>query len=325
MNLADKTILVTGGTGSFGKAFINRLLKDSQVARVRVYSRDELKQFEMASQVNSGKLEFYLGDVRDLERLKTATRDIDVVVHAAAMKQIVASEKNPTEAIATNILGTQNVVNASIFNRVPKVICLSTDKAANPANLYGATKLCAEKIFLAANSLQNSDSTIFSAVRYGNVIGSRGSVIPFFLEQRRKGSITITDTRMTRFWITLDQGVEFVLSSIHAMTGGEVFVPKLPSMKVTDVAEVVCPGISQVEIGIRPGEKLHEVMLTENESLVAKEAEDRFIILDAKSLKSERWKTLPSVKPGFIYASDSNDRWFSKKEFSDLLLKLGLI
>jgi len=325
INLEGKSILVTGGTGSFGRAFIRRLLENSKVEKIRVFSRDELKQFEMASEFESSRLEFYLGDVRDLSRLRTASRNVDVIVHAAAMKQIVASEFNPTEAIATNVGGTENVVAAAVDNGVSHVLALSTDKAANPANLYGATKLCAEKIVLAANLLESDAGTKFSAVRYGNVIGSRGSVIPFFLKQKDSGRVTITDNRMTRFWITLDQGVDFVLSAIKSMQGGEIFVPKLPSMKVSDVAEILCPGVKQIEIGIRPGEKLHAVMLTENDSAIARELPDRYIIVQGESTSDKFWSQYPPVPARFIYSSDSNTRWFSKSEFSELLKSQGFL
>jgi UDP-N-acetylglucosamine 4,6-dehydratase len=264
--LRGKTVLVTGGTGSFGKAFVTKVLQDDEVNKLIVFSRDELKQFEMAEKINSPKLRYFLGDVRDYQRLLRATDGVDLIVHAAAMKQIPASEYNPMEAIKTNVMGAENIVNASIENGIQRVVALSTDKAANPANLYGATKLCSDKLMIAGNVLAGSRDTKFSAVRYGNVLGSRGSVIPFFLDRAKLGSIPITDDRMTRFWLTIQEGVNFVLDSFERMHGGEIFVPKIPSFKVTDVARVVCPGVPTEIIGIRPGEKLHEVMITEDDS-----------------------------------------------------------
>ena len=252
--LAGKTVLITGGTGSFGKAFVKRVLADDEVKKLVVFSRDELKQFEMAEQINSPKLRYFLGDVRDYQRLLQATDGVDVIVHAAAMKQIPAAEYNPMEAIKTNVIGAENIVNAAIQNGISKVVALSTDKAANPANLYGATKLCSDKLMVAGNILAGSRDTKFACVRYGNVLGSRGSVIPFFLERAKEGSLPITDERMTRFWLTIENGVQFVLDSLERMHGGEIFVPKIPSFKVIDVARVVCPGIPTRVIGIRPGE-----------------------------------------------------------------------
>jgi len=264
--LKGKSVLITGGTGSFGKAFVQRLLKDDEIRKLVVFSRDELKQFEMAEKISSPKLRYFLGDVRDYQRLIQATDGIDVIVHAAAMKQIPASEYNPMEAIKTNVIGAENIVNAAIANGVKKVVALSTDKAANPANLYGATKLCSDKLMIAGNILAGSRETRFACVRYGNVLGSRGSVIPFFLDKAKEGVLPITDERMTRFWLTIEDGVQFVLDSLERMHGGEIFVPKIPSFKVTDVARVVCPGIPTKVIGIRSGEKLHEVMITEDDS-----------------------------------------------------------
>ena len=250
--LKNKSVLITGGTGSFGKAFVSRLLKEDQISKLVIFSRDELKQFEIAETIKSSKVRFFLGDVRDYQRLLQATDGIDVIVHAAAMKQIPAAEYNPMEAIKTNILGAENIVNAAIRNGVQRVLALSTDKAANPANLYGATKLCSDLLMVAGNTLAGKHPTRFACVRYGNVLGSRGSVIPFFLEKAKSGSIPITDERMTRFWLTIEQGVQFVLDSLERMHGGEIFVPKIPSFKVTDVARVVCPGVPTHVIGIRP-------------------------------------------------------------------------
>ena len=241
--LNNKSVLVTGGTGSFGKSFVKRLLKDDEVKKIIVFSRDELKQFEMQSDLDSPKMRYFLGDVRDFSRLKQATDGVDVIVHAAAIKQIPAAEYNPMEAIKTNINGAENVITAAIDNGVQKVIALSTDKAANPANLYGATKLCSDKLMVAGNVLAGKHPTRFSVVRYGNVLGSRGSVIPFFKDQKKAGVIPITDVRMTRFWLTIDEGVNFVLDRLSQMQGGEIFVPKIPSFKVVDVAQVVAPNV----------------------------------------------------------------------------------
>ena len=252
-----KSVLVTGGTGSFGKEFIRSLLRSKMVDSITVFSRDELKQFEMKSEFSSEKIKYLLGDVRDFNRILQATKDVDIIIHAAAMKQIPAAEANPMEAIKTNILGAENIVNAAIENSVERVIALSTDKAANPANLYGATKLCSDKLIIAGNTLSKHSNTTFSVVRYGNVLGSRGSVIPFFKEMALTGQIPITDFRMTRFWLTLSQGVELVFRALDLMQGGEIYVPKIPSFKVTDVARIIAPGIPTYEIGIRPGEKLH--------------------------------------------------------------------
>ena len=263
--IKGKTVLVTGGTGSFGKAMVRRLLQDDEIKKLIVFSRDELKQFEMQEVINSSKLRFFIGDVRDYDRLKRATDGVDIIIHAAAMKQIPTSEYNPMEAIKTNILGAENIVNVAIENGVEKVVALSTDKAANPANLYGATKLCSDKLMVAGNNLAGYRDTRFAVVRYGNVLGSRGSVIPFFKEKAKDGLIPITDDRMTRFWLTIEDGVQFVIDSLERMIGGEIFVPKIPSFKVTDVAAVVCPGIKTQIIGIRPGEKLHEVMIRSEE------------------------------------------------------------
>ena len=275
----EASILVTGATGSFGKSFIKRLLSDNQIKKIIAFSRDELKQFEMHNEMKNSKLQFLLGDVRDYQRLLEVTKGIDFVIHAAAMKQIPASELNPAEAIKTNIIGAENIVNASITCGVKKVIALSTDKAANPSNLYGATKLCSDKLMIAGNSAPGNTTTKLSVVRYGNVLGSRGSVIPFFKEQSKLGVIPITDPNMTRFWLTIEDGVEFVLKSFERMQGGEIFVPKIPSFKVTDVAKVVAPNVPTKIIGIRPGEKLHEVMITEDDSAFTREFEDYYAIL----------------------------------------------
>ena len=315
-----KSVLVTGGTGSFGKEFIRSLLRSKMVDSITVFSRDELKQFEMKSEFSSEKIKYLLGDVRDFNRILQATKDVDIIIHAAAMKQIPAAEANPMEAIKTNILGAENIVNAAIENSVERVIALSTDKAANPANLYGATKLCSDKLIIAGNTLSKHSNTIFSVVRYGNVLGSRGSVIPFFKEMALTGQIPITDFRMTRFWLTLSQGVELVFRALDLMQGGEIYVPKIPSFKVTDVARIIAPGIPTYEIGIRPGEKLHEVMITEDDSYYTREFEDFYTILSPELLNSEFYASLgQKVDEGFSYRSDTNPVWFSDETFVSLL------
>jgi UDP-N-acetylglucosamine 4,6-dehydratase len=316
-DLNGKSILVTGGTGSFGKAFIRRVLADWKPKRLIVFSRDELKQWEMQQDLSQEKfpsLRYFIGDVRDGQRLDMATRDVDVIIHAAALKQVPAAEYNPFECIHTNVIGAENVVQAAIKNRVKHVVALSTDKAANPVNLYGASKLASDKIFIAANSLSGGRDPIFSVVRYGNVIGSRGSVVPVFRELVAKGAkeIPITDERMTRFWITLEQGVNFVLSSLAIMRGGEIFVPKIPAMKVIDLASCLAPGIPHRIVGIRPGEKLHEVMITEDDSRSTVELEDRYVIepnfpfWERRSFTADGFKL---VAEGFRFASDSNTQW----------------
>lgn len=324
--LLGKSVLVTGGTGSFGKALIKRLVAIGETESIAVFSRDELKQFEMQEEISSPKLRYILGDVRDYQRLLRATDGVDVIVHAAAMKQIPAAEFNPMEAIKTNVLGAENIVNAAIENNVAKVVALSTDKAANPANLYGATKLCSDRLMVAGNLLAGKRMTRFSVVRYGNVLGSRGSVIPFFKERAKSGVIPITDARMTRFWLTIEDGVQFVLSSLENMNGGEIFVPKIPSFKVTDVAEVVCPGIPQKIIGIRPGEKLHEVMITEDDAHYTYEYESYFSILPPNLVDFQTFKTNGSrVSEGFRFSSDTNPNWHTRESFRKILTDNGLL
>jgi UDP-N-acetylglucosamine 4,6-dehydratase len=261
-----KTVLITGGTGSFGKMFTSLLLKEWNPDSVRIYSRGELLQWEMQQKIQDERLRFFIGDVRDKDRLYRAMNDVDIVVHAAALKQVPAAEYNPIEAVKTNIDGASNVINASIDNGVEKVMALSTDKAVHPVNLYGATKMVAEKLFVQGNTYAGGRNTRFACTRYGNVVGSRGSIIPLFLEQRKQGRVTITDERMTRFWLTLEQGARFVAHCIETMKGGEIFVPKIPSMRITDLAKVIAPDCNVEIIGIRPGEKLHEVLLTEDEA-----------------------------------------------------------
>jgi UDP-N-acetylglucosamine 4,6-dehydratase len=318
LDLDGKVILVTGGTGSFGRRFIETVLTRAKPRKVIVYSRDELKQSEM--QIDYGErfsaqqmsaMRFFLGDVRDRERLSLAFRGVDIVIHAAALKQVPAAEYNPSECIHTNIMGAENVVRACLSNRVKQVIALSTDKACNPINLYGATKLASDKTFVAANNLAGDIGTRFSVVRYGNVVGSRGSVIPFFQRLMARGAteLPITDPRMTRFLITLGEGVDFVLSSLDVMHGGEVFVPKIPSMKMTDMAAAMAPGMATKVIGIRPGEKLHEMMISADDARNTVDLGDRYAIEPAfveytrKPLKGGR------LSDEFSYASDTNDEW----------------
>ncbi len=319
-------MLITGGTGSFGKEFLRELLIEDEIAQVTIFSRDELKQFEMRDEFRSPKVRYLLGDVRDYTRLLQATADVDIIIHAAAMKQIPAAEQNPMEAIKTNIFGAENIVNAAIENNIEKVVALSTDKAANPANLYGATKLCSDKLMIAGNYLSSRSDTEFSVVRYGNVLGSRGSVIPFFKEKASNGKIPITDIRMTRFWLTLKQGVDLVMKAIENMHGGEIYVPKIPSFKVLDVARIVAPNIPTYEIGIRPGEKLHEVMITEDDSFFTKEFADYYAILSPELLTSGTYNDVGTkVQEGFTYRSDTNPLWFSDESFTAILKKIALL
>ena len=322
----DSTVLVTGATGSFGKAFIKKILSTTNVKKVIAFSRDELKQFEFQNEVIDSRLQFFLGDVRDYQRLLQIMRGVDFVIHAAAMKQIPASEINPIEAIKTNIIGAENIVSASIQSGVKKIIALSTDKAANPANLYGATKLCSDKLMISGNTSPGNTATKFSVVRYGNVLGSRGSVIPFFKEKRKTGVIPITDIEMTRFWITIEDGVDFVLKSIERMQGGEIFVPKIPSFKVADVAKVVAPDAKTEIIGIRPGEKLHEVMITEDDSFYTLEFDDYYAILSPELMKSDFYKKNgKQVKAGFRFSSDNNKDWHTLETFKSTLIKNNLL
>ncbi len=323
-------ILVTGGTGSFGKKFVETILKKyPEVKRIVVFSRDELKQFEM-SQIFSDKeypqIRYFIGDVRDKQRLLYALEGIDTVIHAAALKQVPAAEYNPFEAIKTNILGAQNVIEACIEQGVKKVIALSTDKAAAPINLYGATKLCSDKLFTAANFYRGNHDIKFSVVRYGNVMGSRGSVIPFFIQHKQKGYLPITHKDMTRFSITLEEGVSFVLFALENMWGGEVFVPKIPSYKILDVAEAIAPGIEKRIIGIRPGEKIHEEMITETDALNTLEFEKHFVILPSfqPPWNIEEYKNYfkgEFCKYGFRYNSGENTEWLSVDELRSLIQK----
>ena len=321
--LDGKSVLVTGATGSFGKRFIKAVLDQYEPKRLVVFSRDELKQFEMQQHIRAPNLRYFLGDVRDKERLYRAFDGIDVVVHAAAMKQVPASEYNPMEAIKTNIIGAENVINVCIDQEVKHVIALSTDKAANPVNLYGATKLCSDKLFIAANTLSGRHRTRFSVVRYGNVIGSRGSVIPFFTQRRKDGVLPITDERMTRFWITLGEGVQFVLDSLARMQGGEIFVPKIPSMNIMDVARVVAPECRTEIIGIRPGEKLHEALITSDDAYHTVEFDDHYVI-QPNDVWWDRSDYLSKtggkpVREGFQYSSDQNPVWMTRDALTALL------
>ena len=314
--LDGKVILVTGGTGSFGSVFVDRVLREHDPGAIRIFSRDELKQYDLRRKLDDDRrLRFFLGDVRSLPRLTQAMRGVDVVVHAAALKQVPACEYNPYEAVQTNIIGAENVVSAAIANDVPLTIALSSDKAVNPVNLYGATKLCAEKIITQGNSYAGDSVARFSTVRYGNVVGSRGSVIPLFKRQAADGELTITDESMTRFWITLDQAVDFVLRCLGRMEGGEIFVPRIPSMRVLDIADSIAPGASRRVIGIRPGEKVHEVLVTEDESRRAQAFGDYFAIYPSFPFwhpsEYPRGEELP---PGFRYASDTNDRWLNTEQ-----------
>jgi UDP-N-acetylglucosamine 4,6-dehydratase len=321
LNWSQESILVTGGTGSFGKKFVEIMLRDYQPQRLVVFSRDELKQHEMrTSGFDHPSLRYFIGDVRDPERLKRALSGVTVVVHAAALKQVPACEYNPFEAIQTNIMGGRNVIDAAIDQGVRRILALSTDKAVNPINLYGATKLCAEKVFVQANAYAGARNTRFSCARYGNVVGSRGSVIPVFLEQRRTGKITITDPRMTRFWLTLEQGVKFVIHCLEQMHGGEIFVPKIPSMRLLDLAETVAPGCKVEYIGIRPGEKLHEVLVSEDESRQTLETDEMYVIQPSHPWwRSENWVQARPLADGFRYASDNNEHWLTRRELEELV------
>jgi UDP-N-acetylglucosamine 4,6-dehydratase/5-epimerase len=319
MRLDNQTVLVTGGTGSFGKKFIEIALREFHPKKIIVLSRDELKQFEMQQNpaFQDERLRFFLGDVRDADRLRRAFTGVDIVIHAAALKQVPAAEYNPFEAVKTNINGAQNIIDAAIDRGVKRVVALSTDKAANPVNLYGATKLCSDKLFVAGNAYTGAGETKFSVVRYGNVLGSRGSVLPLFLQQRKTGVITITDPRMTRFWITLDQAVRFVLRALETMHGGELYVPKIPSMTMRDMALALAPECEQRVIGIRPGEKQHEVMIPEDEAHRTLDCEGYFVLQPPfgwwSAETAAEHKGVP-VPENFRYASDNNPLQLSQEE-----------
>ncbi len=328
--LNQKTILITGGTGSFGKCFTKYVLEHYEPKKIIIYSRDEFKQWMMANELKqyAGRLRFFIGDVRDKERLKRALEGVDYIIHAAAMKQVPACEYNPNEAIKTNIHGAQNVIDAALDCNVRKVVALSTDKAVNPINLYGGTKLVSDKLFIAANAYAGSKDISFSIVRYGNVAGSRGSVIPFFYNIVKNGGteLPITDYRMTRFWISLTQGVELVIKALDEAKGGETFISKIPSFKVTDLAQAMLPGCSMPEVGIREGEKLHEIMITVEDSMTAYEYDKHFIIYPQMVWNNSR-KPMPTgkkVPEGFSYSSDSNVQWLSVEEIKELLKTVDL-
>ena len=320
--LDGKTILVTGGTGSFGQQFVETVLKISRPEAIRIYSRDELKQQQMQHRIPDPRLRFLIGDVRDKERLYRAMRGVDLVVHAAALKQVPACEYNPFEAVKTNVLGAANVIDAAIDCGVDRVLAISTDKAVNPINLYGATKLCAEKLFIQSNAYSGEGRKRFSCARYGNVVASRGSVIPLLLQQRATGRVTVTDRRMTRFWITLEQGVEFVLHCLEVMHGGELFVPKLPSMNLMDLVDAIAPGCEVALTGIRPGEKLHEVLIAPDEARHTLEFPDMFVILPLHSWwKADRWEEGKPLADGTAYSSATASR-LSVKELRRIVGQL---
>ena len=331
----NKTILVTGGTGSFGQKFIEIVLKKFSPKKIIVYSRDELKQFNMQKRFNNEKkFRFFIGDVRDIFRLKKAMEGVDYVVHAAALKQVPAVEYNPFEAVKTNILGAQNIIDASIAKNVKKIIALSTDKAAAPINLYGATKLASDKLFISANNFIGKKNIKFSVVRYGNVLGSRGSVIPYFLECKKRGEIPITDAKMTRFSIRLEEGVNFVINCMMMMHGGELFVPKIPSLRIIDLAKAIAPGVKRKIVGIRPGEKIHEEMITKSDSLNTVEFKDYFVILPNSKYSSITTKNFFKLmvskggkitKEEFSYNSETNSKYLSVTEIKKYVKKIELI
>lgn len=320
----NKALLITGGTGSFGNHFTETLIKNYKPKRIVIFSRDELKQFEMSQTFNQICMRYFIGDVRDKDRLAMAMNGIDYVIHAAALKQVPAAEYNPTECIRTNVTGAENVIHAALYNNIEKVIALSTDKAANPINLYGATKLCSDKLFVAANNFAGSKRTIFSVVRYGNVVGSRGSVVPFFqrLINEKHDHLPITDEKMTRFWITLQQGVDFVIKNFQRMSGGEIYVPKIPSVKITDIATAMAPNMPQKIVGIRPGEKLHETMCPLDDSHLVIEFKDHYVIMPSIEFRGREinqkinrlGETGNFVKQGFEYNSNLNPHFLTQKE-----------
>ena len=321
--LTGKTVLVTGGTGSFGRAFI-RIALTHEPEAIRIFSRGEYLQWEMLNQFNDNRLRFFIGDVRDRNRLQRATDGVDIVVHAAALKQVPTCEYNPVEAVATNVLGAVNVLECAIDQNVDKVIAISTDKACQAVNLYGATKAVMERLFVQANSYSGKHKTKFSCVRYGNVSNSRGSVLPLFREQAKSGSITITDTRMSRFWLTLEKGVDFVLQSLEEMQGGEIFIPKLPSVLVTDIASAVEstvePTVSRVVIGTRPGEKIHEMLITAEEARHSVGFDNHYVILPEHSFWKTRLFSGEPLPEGFQYSSDTNKEWLSSEDLRKMLI-----
>jgi UDP-N-acetylglucosamine 4,6-dehydratase len=320
----DSSILITGGTGSLGKSLVSKLLADTNARRIIIFSRDELKQANMRNEVgDDSRLRWFIGDIRDLERLKRALHGVDFVIHAAALKQVDTGEYNPMEFIKTNVIGSSNVIEACIDSGVKKVVALSTDKASSPINLYGATKLTADKLFIAANSYSSSYSSSFSVVRYGNVIGSRGSVIPYFRELSSKGlSIPVTDKRMTRFWITLEQATQFVLESFGQMSGGELYVPRIPSIRIVDLAKAIAPNSPIEEIGMRPGEKLHEEMISFDDSRRTTFVGDRYVVSPVVPSSGYSFPQGEMVPEGFTYQSNTNDYWISGDELSKLLSEI---
>lgn len=328
-DLDGKSILVTGATGSFGRAFVDIVTSRYKPRKIIVYSRDELKQFEMGQDLGDRQgVRYFIGDVRDRDRLVMAMRGVDYVIHAAALKQVPAAEYNPMECINTNVIGAENVVNAAIMAGVERVVALSTDKAVNPINLYGASKLASDKIFVAANNLSGKDGPIFSVVRYGNVVGSRGSVVPLFRRLAAQGAdhLPITDPRMTRFWITIEQGVDFVLSSLGIMQGGEIFVPKIPSMSMPDLASSIAPHLPQKTVGIRPGEKLHEVLITRDDARLTLESDDRYVITPAFHWWT-REVNVPGARPvheDFHFTSDENAEWLDSEGLAQMLALSGV-
>ncbi|MDA7713980.1 UDP-N-acetylglucosamine 4,6-dehydratase (inverting) [Candidatus Pelagibacter sp.] len=326
--LNNKIVLLTGGTGSFGKRFVETVIKNyPKIKKLIIFSRDELKQYEMAEQIDLKKnkfIRFVIGDIRDKHRLKFAFEEVDIVIHAAALKQVPTAEYNPFEFIKTNILGAQNIIDCSLETKVEKVIALSTDKATAPINLYGATKLCSDKLFTAANNIVGKRNLKFTIVRYGNVNGSRGSIIPYFLKQKKNGLLTITDPSMTRFSISLDGGIKMVLDAIHdKLAGGEIFVPKIPSYKILDLAKAICPNCQIKYIGIRPGEKIHEQMITENDSHNTFEGKNNYVILPSHDLKKRNFymkkKFFKPVKKGFVYDSRNNPKFLTVMQLKDII------
>jgi UDP-N-acetylglucosamine 4,6-dehydratase len=340
MDWTEKSVLVTGGTGSFGRKFVEVMLKEYSPRRIIIFSRDELKQHEMRTRgfdpASQPSIRFFIGDVRDLQRLRRAFQDVDIVVHAAALKQVPACEYNPIEAIMTNIMGARNVIEAALDMEVAQVVALSTDKAVNPVNLYGATKLAAEKLFVQSNAYGGGKGTQFSCVRYGNVIGSRGSVIPLFIQQRENGVITITDKRMTRFWLSIGEGVRFTIRMIEELRqstegaaprySGEVFVPKIPSMRIVDLAQAIAPEAKVEVIGIRPGEKLHEILVSQDEARHTVELEDRFVV-EPTSASWERRSWMDrgtELEDGYTYTSENNPKWLGENELNQMIRELDV-
>lgn len=319
-DIGDKTILITGGTGSFGRKCAETIIKNGPPRKLVIFSRDELKQYEMQQQFDHPCLRFFLGDVRDRDRLHRAMNDVNIVIHAAALKQVPACERDPFEAVKTNIMGAVNVIDTAIDSGVEQVIALSTDKAVNPINLYGATKLCSEKLFTQGNAYSGIGGPIFSCARYGNVVGSRGSAIPLFIKQRDNGVITVTDKRMTRFWITLDKGVEFVINCLQRMQGGEIFVPKIPSMNIMDLVNAIAPDCEVTFTGIRPGEKVHEVLISSDEARQGLEFPDMFVIQPAQPWWGEGNLDDGAALPdAFSYSSDNNPEWLSVDEIRNMV------